>query len=286
MTDTTTQTVRENESASTDPTCCGPDCCGPTDIDTEQPTAADTIKEAVRERYAAAALQVTADADAACCGTDCCGPADGDGSFGSGLYEAIETEGVPEAAVMASLGCGNPMAIAALEPGQRVLDLGSGGGIDVFLSAKAVGPTGKAIGLDMTDEMLDLANRNLAATGLTNVEFIKGEIEHVPLPDNSVDVVISNCVINLSTDKPAVFREAHRVLTSGGRFAVTDVVATRDLTAQEKADLASWTGCIAGALTIDEFARGLAEAGFGDVIIDPTHDVGPFAVSARITATA
>jgi SAM-dependent methyltransferase len=241
----------------------------------------DTIKDAVRERYAAAALQVT---DASCCGS---APLEGDDDrFGTRLYDAIDTDGVPEAAVMASLGCGNPTAIAALRPGQRVLDLGSGGGIDVFLAAKAVGPTGKAVGLDMTDEMLDLANRNLAKTDLTNVEFVKGEMEAMPLPDDSVDVIISNCVINLSTDKDAVFREAHRVLVRGGRFAVSDVVATREMTLEEQADLAAWTGCIAGALTIEQFERGLRAAGFTDVTIEPTHGVADHAVSALITAIA
>lgn len=246
----------------------------------------DTIKDAVRERYAAAALQVT-ETNVSCCTPDCCEPLEGDDErFGAKLYEAIDTDGVPETALMASLGCGNPTAIAALEPGQRVLDLGSGGGIDVFLSAKAVGPTGRAIGLDMTDEMLDLANRNLAKTGLTNVEFVKGEMEAMPLDDESVDVVISNCVINLSPDKDAVFREAHRVLVPGGSFAVSDVVATREMTSQEQADLAAWTGCIAGALTIEQFEQGLRRAGFTNVTIEPTHDVAPDAVSALITATA
>ena len=225
-----------------------------------------TIKEAVRKRYADAALQVSE--GASCCGPDSCTPLEGDDErFGTKLYDAIDTEGVPEAAVMASLGCGNPTAIAALRPGQRVLDLGSGGGIDVFLSARAVGPTGRAIGLDMTDEMIGLANRNLATTGLRNVEFVKGEMEDIPLPDDSVDVIISNCVINLSTDKDAVFREAHRVLVPGGRFAVSDVVATRTLSESEQEDMASWTGCIAGALTIEEFEQGLAEAGFTDITI-------------------
>jgi SAM-dependent methyltransferase len=243
----------------------------------------DTIKEAVRERYARAAEEAIRQADS-CCAP--CTPIEDDERFGARLYEAIDTGGIPDSAVMASLGCGNPTAIAALEPGQRVLDLGSGGGIDVFLAARVVGPTGRAIGLDMTDEMLELADRNLARIGLDNVEFVKGEMEAIPLDDDSVDVIISNCVINLSPDKPAVFREAHRVLVTGGRFAVSDVVATRELTAEEQTDLASWTGCIAGALTIERFEQGLRDAGFSDITIEPTHRVAPDAVSALITATA
>jgi len=244
----------------------------------------DTIKEAVRDRYAKAALEAK-DGGASCCGPDACG-AEGEAEFNPELYATIDTDGVPETAVMASLGCGNPTAIAALEPGQRVLDLGSGGGIDVFLAAKAVGPSGRAIGLDMTDEMLELANKNLAETGLGNVEFIKGEMEAMPLADDSVEVVISNCVINLSTDKGAVFREAKRVLVPGGRFVVSDIVATRELSPEEQADMASWTGCIAGALTIDQFEDGLRRAGFTDISIEPTHEAAPDAVSALISATA
>ncbi len=241
----------------------------------------DTIKEAVRDAYRAAALKVIDQ------NQGCCEPLEGDDQrFGTELYQALDTDGIPDAAQMASLGCGNPTAIANLKHGDRVLDLGSGGGLDVFLSAKAVGPTGRAIGLDMTDEMLELARRNQAEAGITNVEFVKGEIEDIPLPDDSVDVIISNCVINLSSDKPAVFREAHRVLAPGGRFAVTDVVATRPFTDEEQADLARWTGCIAGALTIDEFRDGLTAAGFREVKVEPTHSVASDAVSARITATA
>lgn len=244
----------------------------------------DDIKDAVREAYRATALQILSEgAD----GGGCCSPVEEvDVRFGSRLYAALDTVGIPDSAAMASLGCGNPTAIAALVPGQRVLDLGSGGGLDVFLSAKAVGPSGTAIGLDMTDEMLELARRNQAQMGIENVEFVKGEMEHIPLHDASVDVVISNCVINLSTDKPAVFAEAHRVLRPGGRFAVTDVVATREMTPAEQADLAAWTGCIAGALTIEEFRLGLETAGFREVVIETTHAVAPDAVSARISAVA
>jgi SAM-dependent methyltransferase len=241
----------------------------------------DTIKNAVRDAYREKALKII-DAE-----TGCCSPLEGDDErFGTALYAALDTDGIPDTAQMASLGCGNPTAIAGLRPGQRVLDLGSGGGLDVFLAARAVGPTGKAIGLDMTDEMLDLARRNQTQAGITNVEFVKGEIEAIPLPDDSVDVIISNCVINLSPDKPAVFREAHRVLAPGGRFAVTDVVAIREMTAEEQTDMAAWTGCISGALTIDRFRSGLEDAGFRDVVVEPTHGVAGHAVSARITATA
>jgi ubiquinone/menaquinone biosynthesis C-methylase UbiE len=242
------------------------------------------IKEAVHEAYRSRAITISE-------GGSCCGPSDGgspDASedLGTRLYEALDTAGVPDTALMGSMGCGNPTAIAALEPGQRVLDLGSGGGLDAFLASKAVGPTGFVYGVDMTDEMLDLARRNQAEAGIENIEFLKGEIESIPLPDDSVDVIISNCVINLSADKPAVFREAHRVLPAGGRFAVTDIVTTRPFTAEEQADLTSWAGCIAGALTIDEFTAGLSEAGFRDIEVKPTHDVGSDAVSAEITARA
>jgi len=237
------------------------------------------IKEAVHEAYRSRAIEISN-------GGGCCGPIESDERFGTHLYDTLDTGGGLDTALLGSLGCGNPTAIANLEPGRRVLDLGSGGGLDVFLAARAVGPDGFVYGLDMTEEMLELARRNQAAAGIEQVEFLKGEIEDIPLPDDSVDVIISNCVINLSTDKPAVFREAHRVLAPGGRFAVTDVVTTRPFTPEEQADLASWTGCIAGALTIDEFAAGLEAAGFHDVEIKPTHGVESDAVSAVITATA
>jgi arsenite methyltransferase len=238
------------------------------------------IKDAVRDAYRSTALKLLND-DAGCCG-----PADSTEGFGTALYAALDTDGVPDQAVMASLGCGNPTAIAELHPGERVLDLGSGGGLDVFLAAKAVGSEGFVYGLDMTDEMLELARRNQARVGLGNIEFVKGEIEDVPLPDASVDVVISNCVINLSVDKPAVLREAHRVLRPGGRLAVSDIVATRPLTETERADLAAWAGCIAGAITAEEYVGGLEAAGFRDVAVEPTHPAGPTAVSARISAIA
>lgn len=244
-------------------------------------------KEAVRDCYASAALEFSEGAEAACCGPgDCCTEQAAESPFGVTLYDTIATADLPDSATMASLGCGNPTAVAALAEGETVLDLGSGGGLDVFLSARRVGPTGKVYGVDMTDEMLDLARRNQAKTGITNVEFLKGDIENLPLADGSIDVIISNCVINLSTDKPEVFREAHRVLVPGGRFAVTDVVTTRELTPQEQADMAEWTGCIAGALTRDEFVAGLRDAGFRDIAIEVTHEVGPDAVSAIIRAVA
>ncbi|KAA0233863.1 MAG: Arsenite methyltransferase [Acidimicrobiales bacterium] len=250
---------------------------------TEDVSRAD-VKEAVRERYAGAARLASSQA------SGCCGPAATDdlagAGFGAALYEEAARDEVPDAARLASLGCGNPTAVAELNEGETVLDLGSGGGLDVLLSARRVGPSGKVYGLDMTDEMLELARRNQAEAGIENVEFLKGEIEDVPLPDNSVDVIISNCVINLSADKSLVFEEAHRVLRPGGRFAVTDVVTTREFSPEEKADLAKWTGCIAGALTRDEYAGGLEAAGFSEVEVLTSHDVGDDVISAIIRATA
>jgi arsenite methyltransferase len=251
----------------------------------------EEIRELVRERYAAAARSVEAG------GPGCCGPAEagcgcgsevhdacGGGEFGAALYSSGERGELPEAARLASLGCGNPTAVAELNEGKTVLDLGSGGGIDVLLSARRVGPDGKAYGLDMTDEMLELARRNQREAGVANVEFLKGAIEAVPLPDASVDVIISNCVINLSPDKPAVFREAARVLRPGGRFAVTDVVADPGMDEATRRDLAQWTGCIAGALTAGEFRAGLEAAGFGEVEIVETHRVHTRAGSAIVRA--
>ncbi|MGA8803078.1 MAG: arsenite methyltransferase, partial [Solirubrobacterales bacterium] len=217
------------------------------------------------------------------CGTgvpDACG---GD-AFGSALYKIADRGSLPEAAKLASLGCGNPTAVAELHEGEVVLDLGSGGGIDVLLSARRVGPSGKAYGVDMTDEMLEVARRNQREAGARNVEFLKGTIEAVPLPDDSVDVVISNCVINLSADKPAVFREAARVLRPGGRFAVTDIVADAGMDEATRHDIAQWTGCIAGALTEEEFRRDLEGAGFIDVEVRETHRVHDQAGSAIIRA--
>src|SRR3954462_4212555 len=216
---------------------------------------AETIHEEVRTHYAAAATQATA--------RGCC--TDEPESIGGALYSALERAELPEAAVLASLRCGNPTAVADLHPGERVLDLGSGGGIDVLLSARRVGPTGRAIGLDMTDEMLALAQRNAAEAGATNVEFLKGTIEAIPLPAESVDVVISNCVANLAPDKPAVFREIARVLRTGGRMGITDIVAEDRLSAEERAERGSYTGCIAGALSFAEFRAGLQGVGLTDI---------------------
>jgi SAM-dependent methyltransferase len=224
----------------------------------------DTIREAVRERYAVAARTVTGPEPeaASCCGADAAViPDDQRDVWGAELYEADERGELPDTAVLASLGCGNPTAVADLHEGETVLDLGSGGGIDVLLSARRVGPTGKAYGLDMTDEMLALARENQAKAGVENVEWLRGHIEQIPLPDASVDVVISNCVINLSGDKPAVLREVARVLRPGGRLAVSDVIADPDMDAATRADMQQFTGCVAGALTRDEFQRELEAAG-------------------------
>lgn len=251
------------------------------------------IREEVRRRYADAAVAATnetQDADAFesnCCGPDCCGGGgDPKQIFGSGLYDAVEGDSIPDTALLASLGCGNPTAVADLEPGDVVLDLGSGGGIDVLLSARRVGPTGKAYGLDMTDEMLDLARANQRKAGVDNVEFLKGYIESVPLPDSSVDVVISNCVINLSADKTAVFREMRRVLRPGGRIGVSDVVAADELSPEQRAERGSYVGCIAGALSFAEYERGLSEAGFTNISLTSTHKVAPQMHAAIVKATS
>ena len=225
------------------------------------------MQQAVREKYGAIASAVTkASNSAGCCGPTACGCGD---PITSNLYSDTETSGLPRDAVAASLGCGNPTALLELKPGETVLDLGSGGGIDVLLSAKRVGPTGKAYGLDMTDEMLALARENQRKAGATNVEFLKGTIESIPLPDNSVDVIISNCVINLSSDKDAVLREAFRVLKPGGRFAVSDVVVRGDVPADIRRSVELWVGCIAGALEEQEYATKLRAAGFSDVEVEP-----------------
>ncbi len=222
------------------------------------------IQQAVRTKYGAIAASVAT--SGGCCGGSACG---GNDPITSRLYSEAETSGLPADAVAASLGCGNPTALLELEPGQVVLDLGSGGGIDVLLSARRVGPTGRAYGLDMTDEMLALARENQRKAGATNVEFLKGTIESIPLPDDSVDVIISNCVINLSADKDAVLREAFRVLKPGGRFAVSDVIVRGDVPAAVRRSMELWVGCIAGALEEQEFAAKLASAGFTDVEIEP-----------------
>jgi ubiquinone/menaquinone biosynthesis C-methylase UbiE len=251
------------------------------------------IRESVRDRYAAAARTAT-EGGSGCCGGDSgCGAASGEVAltdasgaqvFGDGLYHGAETDGAPAAAVEASLGCGVPTAVADLHEGETILDLGSGAGADVLISARRVGPTGRAYGLDMTDEMLDLARANARDAGVENVEFLKGYIEAIPLPDASVDVVISNCVINLSGDKHAVMREAFRVLEPGGRFAVADVIADPEMDERTRRDMAQWTGCIAGALTEPEFRAALEAAGFVDVEIRETHRVHEHAGSAIVRA--
>ena len=239
------------------------------------------LRETVRQRYAAAAVQVTEG------GTACCGPQaiEIDDNFGSTLYAATERDELPAEAVAASLGCGNPTAVADLHEGERVLDLGSGGGIDVLLSARRVGPTGKAYGLDMTEEMLALALANQKKAGATNVEFLKGTIEAIPLPAGTIDVVISNCVVNLSTDKPAVFAETFRVLAPGGRVGISDVVADDTLTPRQRAERGDHVGCVAGALSFAEYRHGLQAAGFTDIEITPTHSVADGLHSAIVRAT-
>lgn len=228
----------------------------------------ENIKEVVREKYGQAALRVKT-GGSSCCGgsaaTGCCDP------ITSNLYDNAQAGQIPEEAMLASLGCGNPTALAQLNPGEIVLDLGSGGGIDVLLSAKRVGPTGKAYGLDMTDEMLALANENKRRAGVENVEFLKGEIEDIPLPENSVDVIISNCVINLSADKDAVIREAFRVLKPGGRFAVSDVVTRGDVPPEIRQSVLAWVGCVAGAMEETEYRRKLKSAGFAEIEVEPTR---------------
>jgi arsenite methyltransferase len=288
--------------------CCAPeaqlDCCEPSDkaeccgegagcgcragADPTRPDVED-VRETVRASYAAAAIAASGGQGASCGPGGCgCGESvlreEQREAFGAALYEADEREALPGGAKLASLGCGNPTAVAELHEGETVLDLGSGGGIDVLLSARRVGPTGKAYGLDMTDEMLELARRNQRETGVQNVEWLKATIEEIPLPDASVDVIISNCVINLSSDKALVFREAARVLRPGGRFAVTDVVADEDMPEAARRDMAEWTGCIGGALTPAEFALGLEAAGLEEIELQETHRVHEHAGSAIIRA--
>lgn len=235
----------------------------------------EQLRQEVSTRYARTALQVLgapAEGSVSCCETSCCTPAAGKGSsITSDLYTQMELGEVPLAAALASLGCGNPTALAELRPGEKVLDLGSGGGIDVLLSARRVGPTGFAYGLDMTDPMLELAERNRQEAGVENVQFLKGIIEAIPLSDSSVDVVISNCVINLSADKAQVLREAYRVLTPGGRFAVSDIVVQGNLPAALRRDMESWAGCVAGALEEDTYRTLLHNAGFVDIDIEVTR---------------
>jgi arsenite methyltransferase len=245
-------------------------------------SAKDELRDRVRDRYAAAATTVMSGRGSA----SCCGPTvlETDDTFGSSLYTAGDRDSLPIAAVAASLGCGNPTAVAELREGEKVLDLGSGGGIDVLLSARRVGPSGFAYGVDMTDEMLDLARTNAANAGAVNVEFLKGTIEEVPLPDASVDVVISNCVINLSTDKSRVLTEMFRVLTPGGRIGISDVVAEDRLTPAERAERGSYVGCIAGALSRTEYLDGLKAAGFVDATVRFTHQAADGMHSAIVQA--
>ena len=259
----------------------------------------DEIRESVRERYAEAARTVGSEG-AGCCGPEgdtACGCSSSlsaealdelrdvkDQVLGDRLYSETERDSIPDVATLASFGCGNPTAVAELHKGETVLDLGSGGGIDVLLSAQRVGPTGKAYGVDMTDEMLEIARANQREAGVENVEFLKGTIEDVPLPDDSVDVIISNCVINLSGDKPVVFREAARVLRRGGRFAVSDIVADEDMEEATRRDMQQWTGCIAGALSEREFRSELEAAGFSEIEIHETHRAHEHAGAAIIRA--
>ena len=226
----------------------------------------ETIKSVVQQKYGEAARQARSGRKADCgCTTSCCD------TITSDLYDERQSSVIPSEALLASLGCGNPTALAELKPGEVVLDLGSGGGVDVLLSARRVGPTGKAYGLDMTDEMLELARENQQKSGLTNVEFLQGEIEHIPLPDNSVDVIISNCVINLSADKDRVLKEAFRVLNPGGRFAVSDVVCRGEIPSVVPKNMELWVGCVAGALQDSQYRQLLADAGFVDIEIEPTR---------------
>ena len=228
----------------------------------------ENVRAVVKEKYGQAALRVNSG------GSSCCGAAPGNSCndpITANLYDAVQVQQIPEQALLASLGCGNPTALAKLNPGEIVLDLGSGGGIDVLLSARRVGPTGKAYGLDMTDEMLALANENKRKAGAENVEFLKGEIEHIPLPGNSVDVILSNCVINLSADKDQVMREAFRVLKPGGRFAVSDVITKGEMSPEIRKSVLLWVGCVAGALEEQEYRAKLASAGFEGIEVEPTR---------------
>jgi arsenite methyltransferase len=236
----------------------------------------EQIHDLVRDRYAQSAIAVMETR------TTCCAPGEG---IGQELYSTLERDELPDAAVMASLGCGNPIAVAELHEGERVLDLGSGGGIDVLLSAKRVGPGGRVFGLDMTDEMLALAQANIAEAGVQNVELLRGKIEDIPLPAKSIDVVISNCVVNLAADKQAVFREIARVLTPGGRVGITDIVAEDSLTVEQRAERGSYVGCIAGALSFSEFEAGLRAVGLVDVTLTPTHSVADGMHSVIVKAT-
>jgi len=256
--------------------CCGPECCREekaTTLVVGALSEGEELRATVREKYGTAARRAAQGDTASCgCGTACCSDKELEwDSITSHLYDDAEVQGIPATALLASLGCGNPTALAELQAGERVLDLGSGGGIDVLLSARRVGPTGKAYGLDMTDEMLALARENQHKAGVENVEFLRGEIENIPLPADSVDVVISNCVINLSADKGRVLREAFRVLKPGGRFAVSDIVVRRELPTPVRRSVELWIGCVAGALRETEYRDLLAAAGFQRIDVEPTR---------------
>lgn len=246
----------------------------------------EDVRRTVKKRYGRLAQVVLEAERKACCGTSCCGDNQGFDPITANLYESVDTNHLPEKAVLASLGCGNPIALAELKAGEVVLDLGSGGGIDVLLSAKRVGPTGFVYGLDMTDAMLALAEQNKAASGATNVSFLKGHIEEIPLPDASVDVIVSNCVINLSADKPRVLREAFRVLRPGGRFAVSDVVTEGEIPPAVRRDMEAYVGCIAGALDRAEYLGYLADAGFVEASIEPTRRYTLEDMEASVGSTA
>ncbi len=265
----------QTEKTTAEKSCCAPGCCaGESATDKAKVAKAnEAIRDTVKERYGQAVTAVIKGAKPSCCGSSAKGIS-GTDPITRDLYDAEQVGGLPGEALLASFGCGNPTALANLNPGETVLDLGSGGGIDVLLSAKRVGPTGKAYGLDMTDEMLDLAMKNKAAAGATNVELLKGHIEAIPLPGASVDVIISNCVINLSTDKDKVLAEAFRVLRPGGRFAVSDIVVRRELPDPVKKSMELWSGCIAGALLEADYVAKLRAAGFTDVEIEPTRIYG------------
>ena len=264
-------TTTENKVA--EESCCAPSCCAEENATAkvDAQSVNEAVRETVKERYGQAVKAVLTGAKPSCCGSSAAPGIGGTDPITRNLYDAEQTEGVPGDAILASFGCGNPTALAELKAGETVLDLGSGGGIDVLLSAKRVGPNGKAYGLDMTDEMLELAVKNKAKAGATNVEFLKGHIEAIPLPGSSVDVIISNCVINLSTNKDKVLGEAFRVLRAGGRFAVSDIVVRRELPETVKKSMDLWSGCIAGALLEAEYVAKLQAAGFTDIEVEPTR---------------
>ena len=265
--------VVQKSDTTAEKTCCAPSCCDGDKATAKAETSKlnEAVRETVKERYGQAVTAVMKGSKPSCCGSSAAPGIGGTDPITRNLYDAEQAGGVPEDALLASFGCGNPTALANLNPGETVLDLGSGGGIDVLLSAKRVGPTGKAYGLDMTDEMLDLAMKNKAKAGATNVEFLKGHIEAIPLPGSSVDVIISNSVINLSTDKDKVLGEAFRVLRSGGRFAVSDIVVRRELPETVKKSMELWSGCIAGALLENDYVAKLKAAGFTDIEVEPTR---------------